>query len=111
MSDQADRQLGEKATEQGGRKHGYGKLRLRRRPSQPRGPRRSEPRPESRPIEGQPPASQPDEGGRGKGILDDLDRSDRESGRPVQLGEGAKGETASGHQPEAGGEVGEATRP
>jgi hypothetical protein len=41
----------------------------------------------------------------GKDLLDDRGRSDRESGRPVQLEEGENGEMTgpSGHQQGAGG--------
>lgn len=105
MSDQVDRQIQE--TAQGGRRHG--KLRLRRRPSQPRERQRGVPLPGGRPVDRPLPTPDPSDGG--KGILDDFDRSDRESGRPVQLGEGESGETASGHQPEAGGNAGEAVKP
>jgi hypothetical protein len=45
-----------------------------------------------------------------KGILDDLDRSDRESGRPVQLEKGESRMTAPGYPAGPGGDVGEAIR-
>jgi hypothetical protein len=45
--------------------------------------------PEGRPIDRQIPGHDPSQG---KDLLDDRGRSDRESGRPVQLEEGENGE-------------------
>jgi hypothetical protein len=91
MSDQVDRQVEEKPTQPVPRRHG--KLRLRRRPPQPRGPQRTPPPPEDRSAERQ--STRRDSLPGDKSILDDVDRSDRDSGRPLQLEEGESGGTAS----------------
>jgi hypothetical protein len=106
MSEQVDRQLGETPVRQTARRRGPRKLRLRRRPPQSREPRRSAQKPEGHPIDRQIPGHDPFQG---KDLLDDRGRSDRESGRPVQLEEGENGEMTSGkagpsgHQRGAGG--------
>jgi hypothetical protein len=106
---QADRGPDEKSAEQGRGKYDPSKPESgRRMPEVPEGGKRFG-QPEGHPIDKQIP--RPGNRSGGKDILEG-DWSDRESGRPVQLGEDDESETFSSGQPgPAGAEHGRGGRP